>query len=444
MEWPINHNPERKYVKDGKTYFSVNGYTFGTFYDVVTILEERLNLSINLFRQETQEWGDAYVDSNGSIITTELVGDIFWKRADIAATSMSFTRSRADFLSFLTPIATEDLNIVVPRKTISESLDFAVFLKPLHLHMWLVILGMVIVITLTKSLTIERFDSSAFLRAAFTDFWATIVPFLGGASENYQSSKESYKVIVLTTLLSGYMIWTSYNAFLTSELLVIDKAYPFTDLESLSKTSWRLYTTASRGSGIGSALLKSNHPTYSIVYQNNMDNESFIGVTKGIDKILKTPKSAYLHYEEIQNCIVESIPWKKTVGYVTMALSKDSPYKQFMDKVILDIMESGNLKKSRLKWFTKETDCQTETNPISFQKVILIFVSISAGMILAIVILIYECLLKQDKPKPKYSYIREELKVCMETIRDCRPLILNDRFRNLIRTAGLKLKKVSL
>ena len=127
-----------------------------------------------------------------------------------------------------------------------------------------------------------------------------------------------------------------------------------------------------------------------------------------------------------------------------MALSKDSPYKQFMDKVILDIMESGNLKKSRLKWFTKETDCQTETNPISFQKVILIFVSISAGMILAIVILIYECLLKQDKPKPKYSYIREELKVCMETIRDCRQSIPNDRFRALIRTAGLKLKKVSL
>ena len=71
--------------------------------------------------------------------------------------------------------------------------------------------------------------------------------------------------------------------------------------------------------------MTSKHPTYSKVYQNNMDDESFIGVTKGIDKILKTPKSAYLHYEEIQNCIFESIPWKKTVGYVTMALFKDSP-----------------------------------------------------------------------------------------------------------------------
>ena len=135
MEWPINHNPERKYVKDGKTFLSVNGYTFGTFNDVVTILEERLNLSIDLFRQETEEWGDAYVDLNGSIVTTGLVGDIYWKRADIAATSMSFTRSRADFLSFQPREPSETLRSG-PGMLLDRLPNQAVDSGPALVHFW--------------------------------------------------------------------------------------------------------------------------------------------------------------------------------------------------------------------------------------------------------------------------------------------------------------------
>ena len=154
----------------------------------------------------------------------------------------------------------------------------------------------------------------------------------------------------------------------------------------------RLYTTSSRGSNIGSAFLKSTHPSYNQVYANNMDDNSFIGTSKGISRILSESKSVFMNVEDLimdtkayQECEIEPIPWKQTLGYVSMAVSKDSPLKKFMDLVILDIMESGSLEQSRLKWSIKKADCQTGVRPISPQKVIMTFIGISAGMVFALV-----------------------------------------------------------
>ena len=60
----------------------------------------------------------------------------------------------------------------------------------------------------------------------------------GGSSEEF-SKNESYNVLRITSILCGYVIWISYNAALTSELMITEKSYPFVDLESLSSTSWR-------------------------------------------------------------------------------------------------------------------------------------------------------------------------------------------------------------
>ena len=61
----------------------------------------------------------------------------------------------------------------------------------------------------------------------------------------------------------------------------------------------RLYTTSSRGSSIGSALLKSRHPGYNKVFANNMDYNSFTGTSKGIAKVLAESKKAFMNVEDI-------------------------------------------------------------------------------------------------------------------------------------------------
>ena len=236
MELQANYKLRAKYVRDDKT-FLVNGYTYGTFNDVIEMFEERLNLTMNLFKQEVEEWGDIYIDPNGSTVITGMVGAVYQKKADIVATSLSITTSRAKYLSFLLPIGSEVLTMVVSREAVTESFDFLVFLRPLHLNLWFMIFGMAIFATLTKTLTTEGRLST--LRYSYRDFWETLMTCFGGTFQSLQSNKESYKLAVLTSLLSGYFIWMNYNAFLTSELLVVEKLYPFTNLKELSNTNWR-------------------------------------------------------------------------------------------------------------------------------------------------------------------------------------------------------------
>ena len=108
-----------------------------------------------------------------------------------------------------------------------------------------------------------------------------------------------------------------------------------------------------------------------------MDDNSFTGMKKGIAKVLSKGKSVYLHYEDIirdtkayQDCDIEEIPWKQTIGYISMAVSKESPMRKFLDMVILEMIDTGILQKSRLKWSIKKTDCKNEANATSIQKVI--------------------------------------------------------------------------
>ena len=49
----------------------------------------------------------------------------------------------------------------------------------------------------------------------------------------------SYKFLLFVSLLGAVVTWISYRAFLTSELSVEIKSYPFHDLDSLSKTDYR-------------------------------------------------------------------------------------------------------------------------------------------------------------------------------------------------------------
>ena len=74
----------------------------------------------------------------------------------------------------------------------------------------------------------------------FDHIWTSFSGFFGGKpSPNSIDSKSSYKTAIVATLLCGTVVWISYRAHLTAELSVLEKKYPFKDIESFSKTNWR-------------------------------------------------------------------------------------------------------------------------------------------------------------------------------------------------------------
>ena len=71
-------------------------------------------------------------------------------------------------------------------------------------------------------------------------FLASLFANFGGAHFSSKMDKlNSYKFIIFIALLSGSVIWTYYQASLTSKLAIKLEKYPFNDLHSFSQTNYR-------------------------------------------------------------------------------------------------------------------------------------------------------------------------------------------------------------
>ena len=95
------------------------------------------------------------------------------------------------------------------------------------------------IVAIFKTMLLSIF--SKFKGSLFISFiWTSLNPIVGGKPGPSQlDSKITYKAIVFISLLGGLIIWIAYRSFLTAALSVVEKKYPFNDLESLSKTNWK-------------------------------------------------------------------------------------------------------------------------------------------------------------------------------------------------------------
>ena len=74
-------------------------------------------------------------------------------------------------------------------------------------------------------------------------------------------------------------------------------------------------------------------------------------------------------------------------------MTKSTPYKKFIDGAILKIFESGKINNILQRWKIEEPDCSpliTSGKPLDFTKLISIFFIIILGVLLAIIMVLFE------------------------------------------------------
>ena len=178
----------------------------------------------------------------------------------------------------------------------------------------------------------------------------------------------------------------------------------------------RLYTTAAKNGGTGSLFTNPKNDKYHKVYLNNMDEDSFIGSRKGLQKILTTSDSAYIHTDyaiyrspQYKKCQVEIIPWQRFKAHASIPLVKSSPLEPFMKEFIFSLYGTGLIRNLQRKWLAIEPEClDSELRPLSPQKVIVGFIWIIFGMLFALLTLMFEKMVFKCKKGSK-SDITEEV-----------------------------------
>ena len=106
---------------------------------------------------------------------------------------------------------------------------------------------------------------------------------------------------------------------------------------------------------------------------------------------------------------------------MSIGLVKNSPYKIFMDRVLIKLSENGQTYKTMEEWQVKEPDCKPLTNtgnPLTLEKLISLFMIVCSGILLALTVMIFELFSKcftqnevqlDNKDLLKFKKILEEI-----------------------------------
>ena len=225
------------FFPQNRTYL-VNGFTSGLYHDVWKLFEHQLNFSCLIYKHEQTNWGKVEKLPNGTMFISGILDDVDKRRVDAVMIPYVNTLIRNHVVSFLPAISFMINGIAIPTSAISEIWDFTTFVKPLSNSLWMALLLTIISISVAKSVLLKEKEQNLVLKS-IKNCWDSFMPIFGGASSFEYLGKASYNILIFTSLMSGYIIWTSYNAALTSELLVTGKSFPFLDLEGLTLTNWR-------------------------------------------------------------------------------------------------------------------------------------------------------------------------------------------------------------
>ena len=198
---------------------------------------------------------------------------------------------------------------------------------------------------------------------------------------------------------------------------------------------------------------------YSKVYENNVDDESFIyEFSNRMRSLFERPHTALFAYDnevlvsnEYSDCKVNQVLSVKK-GDLAIALQKNSPYKMFLNHMLRKMFESGQMKKIAEHWATPEQNCAPlirTGNPLTLEKLISLFMIIGFGVQLAFMVWIYEkffCKRKKIKIDSKNSTLEEAELLRFELIVDEVKSMLTKKTRpspgilSLLQDASEKLK----
>ena len=229
------YKTQATYFPENRTYL-VNDFISGIHHDILTSLQNQLNFTANIYKRDDSVWGFVQKHSNETYTSSGMVRDVFLQNADLIAAELTYSLERSLLIDFTVPINPTDISLYIPYHVEEMAFDFDTFLVPFQLELWIIILILTILISILKVVVIGK--SSLSYSTMVGILWGTFSVLVIG-SKTYIHRRKSYKIISVTSMLGGVVIWIAYRAFLSAELAIVIKKNPFRNLESLSNTNFR-------------------------------------------------------------------------------------------------------------------------------------------------------------------------------------------------------------
>ena len=232
------------YFPENQTYL-VNGLVKGSFFNILEALQHQLNFTTNLYQRHDRSLGFVNDWKNGTITATGMVGDIYFKKADIILHGLHMVYERALYIEFLPPLQPFRRSLFIPTHASSTAYKLDTYLGPFRPQLWMMIFVSIIFISVFNLVfqlkNKQCHNLSKITLTSMTLVWSSIKSLFGGRCSGKwdPNTSTSYKLMLFMWSLFGTLIWICYRSQLTAIFSASHTTYPFQDLESLAETNWR-------------------------------------------------------------------------------------------------------------------------------------------------------------------------------------------------------------
>jgi len=304
-------------------------------------------------------------------------------------------------IDYLQTIIAVEGGIYIKSDMLKEDIDYEVYKNPFNRNTWIAALLLSLfttafIIISWKSQKNTKF-SLVFMIKVLT---ASLKANLGNDTFSLlRTELESFKVISFSALLFGNILWLTYNGALLSALVTPKVTKPFNDLESFSKSSYRLNTYI-KGSAPASFWMQSPpNSIFKTIFEQNMDDSSFNTYKESMAKTIDEPNEAF--YGSFMNIQQEKMDCKlelvvpMDVGKLSFGVKKGFPFSSFLNSEITKLKKSGVLKhmvdqQEYGNIFCSEKEDLGKNVQITIQKVIFPFCIILFGILVSLILLALE------------------------------------------------------
>ena len=371
------------------SFIELTGCIYGWMVDFFHVLENHCHFQLRVYAS-TQDitFGDVVKNQKGGYHLTGVFAEILNFDVILGATLM--TEERAQIVKFLYPLL-ETRTVIFIQNDLRNQNHWFMYFEVFTVEIWASILGMAILPTVLSTLhnRLVLKENPSLIKVA-KKYVASLGCFFGG---NFLDQRN--RVLVLICHLSyGMVIWIYYQASLTSKLTERSDKYPFTSLEELSLTDYRLLTGRNT-TKIASHFLEAlpNSPREK-VWKNNMDEHSFIGMSMAAEKLFEEKFRALYYYElegsyqlAKQNKYCDTlIPWKNDAKILySVSFNKNFSYLDMINMVAKRMKGSGMIQKLYARYKIVPVECKMEEENVEmgYEKVFPLFLFLMGAMIIS-------------------------------------------------------------
>ncbi|XP_042222291.1 glutamate receptor 1-like [Homarus americanus] len=217
---------------------------------------------------------------------------------------------------------------------------------------------------------------------------------------NLQFFRLPGRMAFITILLTSVLLYNYYTSFLVSALTINKITLPFTDFQSMLKAGTHTFSFNGGGS-LENYFRYANNPVWQRVWRDMiLTNPKSLTTVDGLAQVLEGSHAFLINevyfYTKYYHCGFIALPGVHFPVQKSWPMRKNSPLFPLFDHQLRVMAESGILIRARQTWMKTRDTCEsTQFQAMELSNMVMAFLILGAGMILATFFLLMECIISK-------------------------------------------------